>query len=355
VAASIGPFIIVFRESLEAGLVTTVIFAYLKKINRQDLYRWGYIGVALSIAASLGLGYVLYAVYTGLTETFARIFEASAGIVAVAVLSYMIVWMAKSARKIKGEIQEKIDLAVTTGNLAAISVAAFTSVGREGLETVLFLAPFAGSNPAGILLGSFLGIVSITLLLYLLAKRIVQAKLLSVFKYTSLLVAVLAAGILYHTTSELSELLEESGVSLGLLSRQAYDLGITETSIFGEEGMLGGILHSFTGYMQSAVWLSVLSYLGYWGLMGLVLYRTYRPKIQIELSSRTLNSHARENPVRCSPDTLGEPPSTRVFLTYSSQRRLSWGAFQSRCLVQTASTYAGSVSLSQIPVPDRLI
>lgn len=284
-ASSVDPFIIVFRESLEAGLVTTVIFAYLKKINRQDLYRWGYIGVALSIAASLGLGYVLYAVYTGLTETFARIFEMSAGIVAVAVLSYMIVWMARSARKIKGEIQEKIDLAVTTGNLAAISIAAFTSVGREGLETVLFLAPFIGDNLIGIMLGSFLGILSITLLLYLLARRIVQARLLSVFKYTSLLVTVLAAGILYHTTSELSDLLEESGVSLGFLSRQAYNLGISETSVFGEEGILGGILHSFTGYMQSAVWLSVMTYFAYWGLMGMVLYRTYRFKTGVEVAS----------------------------------------------------------------------
>jgi len=307
VAASIGPFIIVFRESLEAGLVTTIIFAYLKKINRRDLYRWGYLGVALSIAASLGLGYVLYAIYAGLTETFASIFETSAGIVAVVVLSYMIVWMASSARKIRGDIEEKIDLAVTTGNLVAISLAAFTSVGREGLETVLFLAPFVGSNPTGILLGSFLGIMSITLLLYLLAKRILQARLSSVFKYTSLLVAVLAAGILYHTMSELSGLVEDNGVSLGFLSKQAYDLGIPETSVFSEEGILGGILHSFTGYMQSAAWLSVMSYLGYWGLMGLVLYRTYRPKTEIEPASRTLNSLAREHPVRCSPDTLGEP------------------------------------------------
>jgi len=307
VAASIGPFIIVFRESLEAGLVTTIIFAYLKKINRRDLYRWGYLGVALSIAASLGLGYVLYAIYAGLTETFASIFETSAGIVAVIVLSYMIVWMASSARKIRGDIEEKIDLAVTTGNLVAISLAAFTSVGREGLETVLFLAPFVGSNPTGILLGSFLGIMSITLLLYLLAKRILQARLSSVFKYTSLLVAVLAAGILYHTMTELSGLVEDNGVSLGFLSKLAYDLGIPETSVFSEEGMLGGILHSFTGYMQSAVWLSVMSYLGYWGLMGLVLYRTYRPKTEIEPASRTPNLHAREHPVRCSPDTLAEP------------------------------------------------
>lgn len=285
VTASIAPFIIVFREALEAGLVTTIIFAYLAKINRRDLYRWGYIGVILSIVASFALGYLLYAVYSELTETLARVFEASAGIVAVAVLSYMIVWMAGSARKIKGEIEEKLDVAVTTGNLVAISTAAFTSVGREGLETVLFLAPFIGRNLIGVLVGGLLGTASIIVLLYLLARRIYHARLSSVFKYTSLLVAVLAAGILYHTSSEMVEMLGDIGVSLGFFSTQAYNLGISETSLFGEEGLVGGIIHSFTGYMQSAPWLAVISYFVYWVVMGSLLYRTYRPSSTEGLSN----------------------------------------------------------------------
>ncbi|MFH0849097.1 MAG: FTR1 family protein [archaeon] len=276
VTASIGPFLIVFREALEAGLVTAIIFAYLKKINRQDLYRWGYLGIALSIVASFGLGYLLYVVYSGLTETFARIFEISAGTGAVTVLSYMIVWMTSNARKIKGKVEERIDVAVTTGNLVAISTAAFTSVGREGLETVLFLAPFIGNNLTGVLVGGLLGVVCVVVLLYLLARRIYQARLSSVFKYTSLLVAVLAAGILYHAMHELVELLGDSGITLGFLSRQAYNLGIPETSLFGEEGLVGGIIHSFTGYMQSAPWLSVISYLVYWAMMGSLLYKTYQ-------------------------------------------------------------------------------
>ncbi len=276
--ASVGPLIIVFREALEAGLVTTIIFAYLKKIGRPDLFRWGYLGVALSIVASLGLGYLLYAVYSGLTETLAVTFEASAGIVAVMVLSYMIVWMSRNARKIKGEIEEKIDVAVTRGNLIAISTVAFTSVGREGLETVLFLAPFMGDNTAGVLVGSLLGIAAVVVLLYLLASRVYKARLSTVFKYTSLLVVVLAAGILYHTMHELAEMLGESGFSLGLLAAEAYNLGIPETSLFSEEGLVGGVIHSFTGYMQSAVWLSVVSYLSYWAVMGTLLYRTYRSK-----------------------------------------------------------------------------
>lgn len=280
--ASIAPFIIVFREALEAGLVTAIIFAYLKKINRQDLYRWGYLGITLSIIASFGLGYLLYVVYSGLTEKLAAGFEVSAGVIAVVVLSYMIVWMAKNAKNIKGAIEEKIDVAVTTGNLAAISIAAFTSVGREGLETVLFLAPFIGSNLIGVLAGGLLGVASIIVLLYLLVRRIYRARLSSVFKYTSLLVVILAAGILYHTMHELVETLEQGGVALGLLSRQAYNLGILETSIFGEEGLVGGILHSFTGYMQSAPWLSVMSYFLYWAVMGSLLYKTYRPKATTE-------------------------------------------------------------------------
>lgn len=274
--SSIGPFIIVFREGLEAGLVATIVFAYLKKIDRQDLCRWGYLGVILSIVASFGLGYLLYAVYTGLTESFAEVFEASAGLAAVAVLSYMIVWMTRNARKIRGEVEKKMDVALTTGNVVAISVAAFTSVGREGLETVLFLAPFIGKNLIEVLAGGLFGIMSIVALLYLLARRMCQARLSSVFKYTSLLLTVFAAGILYHTTNELTEMLEDVGVSLGFLSTQAYNLGISETSLFAEEGLAGGILHSFTGYMQSASWLAVTSYLVYWATIGPLLYRTYR-------------------------------------------------------------------------------
>ena len=276
VTSSIGPFIIVFREGLEAGLVVTIIFAYLKKIDRRDLYRWGYLGVILSIVASFGLGYLLYDVYTGSTESFAEVFEATAGLVAVAVLSYMIVWMTRNARKIRGEIEQRIDVAVTTGNVAAISVAAFTSVGREGLETVLFLAPFIGKNLIGVLAGGLFGVMSIAILLYLLARRIYQARLSSVFKYTSLLLTVLAAGILYHTTNELTEMLDSIGVSLGFFSSQAYNLGFSETSLFAEEGLAEGILHSFTGYMQSASWLAVTIYLVYWAMMGPLLYRTYR-------------------------------------------------------------------------------
>lgn len=275
VTSSIGPLIIVFREALEAGLVTAIIFAYLKKIGRHDLYKWGYAGVAFSIAGSVGLGYALYAFYSDLAETVADYFIITAGIIAVIVLSYMIIWMAKNARKIKGEIEEKIDLALTNRNLIAISIVAFTSVGREGLETVLFLAPFIGENLEGVLVGTVLGIVLIVLTLYLLAGTIFKAKLFSVFKYTSYLVAVLAGGILFHTIDDLTAVLQNSGFSLGFLSVEAYNLGIPETSIFHEEGLVGGVIHSFTGYMNSAVWLSVISYLVYMALMGTLLYRTY--------------------------------------------------------------------------------
>jgi high-affinity iron transporter len=192
--------------------------------------------------------------------------------------------MAKNARKIKGGIEEKIDVAVTRGNLIAISTVSFTSVGREGLETVLFLAPFIGSNSAGVLVGSLLGTIIVIALLYLLASRIFQARLSSVFKYTSLLVAVLAAGILFHTTTELAEVLKDGGFSLGFLSAEAYNLGIPETSIFHEEGLVGGVIHSFTGYMNSAVWLSVISYAAYWAIMGTLLYRTYRSRPAVATS-----------------------------------------------------------------------
>lgn len=59
--------------------------------------------------------------------------------------------------------------------------------------------------------------MSVIVLLYMLARRIYHARLSSVFKYTSILVAMLAAGILYHTTNELAEMLDDIGGFLGLL------------------------------------------------------------------------------------------------------------------------------------------
>jgi high-affinity iron transporter len=275
-ASSVGPLVIVFREALEAGLITSVIFGYLKGIGRRDLFRWGYLGVCLSLASSFLLGYSLFFFYASLAEEVATILQGLAGMTAVVVLSYMILWMAKNSRKIKGELEARIEVAVSTGNLMAISLIAFTTVGREGLETVLFLSPFARNDPLSVAVGSVAGATLALSLLYLLALRIAKARLSSVFKYTSLLVAMLAAGIMFHTTAELTEALDGAGFPLGFLSSSAYDLGIPATSPFSEEGILGGVIHSFTGFMNSAPWLSVVCYVIYWSLMGAFLYRTYK-------------------------------------------------------------------------------
>jgi high-affinity iron transporter len=70
----------------------------------------------------------------------------------------MIIWISAKSKEIKNELERKIDIAITRRKIAAITVIAFTSVRREGLETVLFLAPFLTREVLGVVTGSILGV-----------------------------------------------------------------------------------------------------------------------------------------------------------------------------------------------------
>ncbi|MCK5625942.1 FTR1 family protein, partial [Candidatus Bathyarchaeota archaeon] len=166
----IASFIITFREALEAALIVAIILAYLGKVGRKDLKKYLYLGTVLAIITSLILGAIVLTVYGGLPTGVEKLFEGAASVTATVVLTYMIFWMAKNAQKIRGELQEKIDIAITSGYIFGITSLAFVAVFREGLETVLFLTTLVATDPFGTLIGALLGI-SIVLVLSFLMMR----------------------------------------------------------------------------------------------------------------------------------------------------------------------------------------
>ncbi|NOY13734.1 MAG: hypothetical protein GXP51_08670, partial [Deltaproteobacteria bacterium] len=151
-------FIVTFREALEAALVVGVIYAYLAKINKTYLSRYLFAGVAGGVIASFGLSFVLGMINREFKGTAEAVFEAFFGIVAAAVLTYMVFWMAKNSRTIKGEIQEKIDLAISRKKMLGIMALSFAVVFREGVETVLFLGNLAAISPVDTLIGAAFGL-----------------------------------------------------------------------------------------------------------------------------------------------------------------------------------------------------
>ncbi|MGB9729771.1 MAG: FTR1 family iron permease [Thermoprotei archaeon] len=138
----IGVAVIVFRESLEAGLVSLIILTYLDRINRRNLSKYVYSGIGLAILLSIILGSLISFVYSELSDVGADLFEVVAGFIAVPVLTFMIIWMAKNARKIRGELEERLQVFISRNYLIGIMILSLTTVAREGLETVLFLRWF---------------------------------------------------------------------------------------------------------------------------------------------------------------------------------------------------------------------
>ncbi len=102
----IESLILTLREGTEAALIIGIIAAYLGKVGRKDLYRYLYIGTAAAVAASILVALIFGELY----KISGEVFEGIAAFFAVVVLTYMIFWMAGNSKKIKGELQEKVDI-----------------------------------------------------------------------------------------------------------------------------------------------------------------------------------------------------------------------------------------------------
>src|SRR5215216_87781 len=105
--------LIMLREGFEAALVVAIVFAYLRRIDRLDLSRTVWAGVAVAVAASVAVGIVVR-LTIGTLEGEARL-RAFAGVslIAVCALTWMVFWMRRQARHIKGDLERRVDRAVT--------------------------------------------------------------------------------------------------------------------------------------------------------------------------------------------------------------------------------------------------
>jgi high-affinity iron transporter len=127
---------------------------------------------------------------------------------AVAVLTGMIFWMKRQAATIGRELRARVDAALRTGSAFALGLLAFTAVGREGLETVLFL--FAGSGAADhaslYWLGAGAGLAIAAAIAYVVYAGSARLPLTAFFNISGALLMVLAAGLLVNGLKELHEI-----------------------------------------------------------------------------------------------------------------------------------------------------
>jgi high-affinity iron transporter len=203
----IPTFVITLREGVEASLIVGIIAAFLVREGRQDAMRQMWIGVGIAIVLCSAVGIGLDVVGEELPQRQQEGLETVVGVIAVATISYMIVWMTRHSRGIKAELEGGAASALAAGSTMALVGMAFLAVLREGFETSVFLlAAFQDSTDttaAGA--GAILGLVAAILIGVGLYRGGVRINLSRFFRVTGLILVFVAAGLLAtaaHTAHE---------------------------------------------------------------------------------------------------------------------------------------------------------
>lgn len=267
-------YLIGLREGLEASLVVVILIAYLVRSDRRHLLPqiWG--GVAAAIAISLGFGALLTFGPKGLTFEAQEAIGGGLSIIAVAFVTWMIFWMARSARGLSGELRGKVDAAAQAGRGSLVLVA-MLAVGREGLETALFLwaatqaAARDNASTTAPLFGALLGLLTAVALGWLVYKGAVRLDLGRFFAWTGGFLILVAAGVLAYGIHDL----QEAGILPGL-----HHLAFDVSHIIDPSGWVAALLKGTLNFSPATTWLEAIAWVGYVvPVFALFIRRVRRP------------------------------------------------------------------------------
>jgi high-affinity iron transporter len=255
----LGNYLIGLREGLEAALVVSILIAYLVRTDRRDLLPRIWAGVGLAAGVSLAFGAVLTFGPQGLTFQAQELIGGTLSIVAVGFVTWMIFWMAKAARGLGAQLREAVDNAAEAGGWS-LAVVAMLAVGREGLETALFLwaatqaaTSSGGSGPAA-LLGAALGLATAVALGWAIYRGALRINLTKFFTWTGAFLIVVAAGVLSYGVHDL----QEAGVLPGL-NNVMFDV----SDAIPPGSWYGTLLKGVFNFSPRTTWLEGLAWLAY--------------------------------------------------------------------------------------------
>ncbi len=249
-------FLIGLREGLEAALVVGILVAYLVRLGRREQLAALWAGVATAVAVSLAFGAALTFGPQGLSFEAQEAIGGALSIAAVGLVTWMIFWMARTARYLKSDLQHRLDGAVVAGR-RAVFVIALLAVGREGLETALFLwagAQAAGARNGGPLLGAALGLAVSVTLGWAIYRGAVRLDLRRFFGWTGMVLVVVAAGVLSYGVHDL----QEAGTLPGLNSL-AFDV----SGAVPPNSWYGTLLKGTVNFSPATSWLELAAWVAY--------------------------------------------------------------------------------------------
>src|SRR3990172_318464 len=249
------------REGLEMALIITILLGYLRSTGQKKHFREIWLGVASAAALSIAFGAALEIASSELDGRILEAFEGFTMLFAVAVLTWMLFWMKRQSAGISNDLRNRVDSALSRGSLIALVLLAFSSVGREGLETALFL--FAGSASQGSdvdfalggVTGFALAAAAGTVLYYGSAPVPPQG----FFLVSGVVLMVLAAGLVTNALAELHE-----ATIMPNLGVRPWDTD----ALIPMTSSLGTFLHTLLGYDSAPAISQIVMY---WSYLAIVL------------------------------------------------------------------------------------
>lgn len=216
-------FLIALREGVEASLIVGILVASLVKMNRRDMLPYLWLGVGIAAAVPLIAGAAMtWGPYT-LTFQAQEIVGGVLSLVAAAMITGMILWMSQHAGQLSADLRAQTTTALEGSSAWAIVWLAALSVGREGLETAIFVWATVRATADGGLwqptLGVVAGLVVAAVIGWLVYRGTARINLGKFFTFTGYLLIVVAAGIVAYGLGDL----QEAGVIPGW-GTSAYDL-----------------------------------------------------------------------------------------------------------------------------------
>lgn len=262
-------FVIVFRETLEASLIVGIILAMLSRLKAMAYASYVWMGTAIAVAASLLAGWAMSLATASAQGRWEGIIGGCISLAACAVLTWMVFWMDRQSKRLRPELEDRVEGAVTRHEVLALFLLPFLAVFREGAETVLFLKAVALQSAASVsLIGGLLGAgvaIGVTAAIFYGGRKV---PLKTLFRTTGIFLLIIAAGLLAYGIHELEEL----GWLPPLISH-VWDIN----HIVNEREGVGAFLKALFGYNGNPSLLEVIAYVGYLAVVSVALRRAATP------------------------------------------------------------------------------
>ena len=248
-------YLLSLREGIEAALIIGIVLGALRQMRRAELIPAFWLGVISAVLLSIISGVLLTLLGLSFEGAAEQIFEGVTMLLAASVLTWMIFWMSRQARNIKGELESGVHRAAFEGGKRGMFVLAFLAVLREGIELALFLvASTFATNAQQTILGAILGLGTALLLGWSLFATTIRLDLRRFFQVTGFLLILFAAGLVAHGIHEFNEV----GWIPSIVDH-VWDVN----TVLNEKSALGEMLAALFGYDGNPSLTELLGYILY--------------------------------------------------------------------------------------------